>query len=66
VELPVWQTFVIEFMVTVGACFTITVCEGDVTEPQELLVVKVMEYVPGFIKLNSGAKEVKVVPFKRV
>jgi hypothetical protein len=43
VELPVWQTFAIGFIVAVGGCFTITVCEADVTEPQELLVVKVIE-----------------------
>ena len=65
-EFPVWQTLAIGFIVIVGGCFTITDCEGDVTEPQELLVDKVMKYVPGFIKLNSGAKEVRVVPFKRV
>lgn len=45
---------------------TVTVCGDDVTEPQELVVVKVIEYLPGFIKLNSGAKEVKLVPFNKV
>src|SRR5690606_30477395 len=42
--------------------FTITVCAGDVTLPHPLVVIKVIEYVPGVTKLKFGLADVALVP----
>ena len=48
---------------TTGGCLIITVCGNDVTEPQEFVVVNVIEYVPGVTKLKDGLDDVAEVPF---
>ena len=42
-EGPVKQRGGILLITTVGCCFIITVCGSDVTAPQELVVVNVIE-----------------------
>lgn len=42
---------------TTGGCLIVINCADEVTEPQELVVVSVIEYVPGVIKLNDGFAE---------
>ena len=46
------------FIVAVGGFLTITVCIGDVTVPQELVVVRLMLYVPEVTKLKEGLADV--------
>ena len=52
-------------MATVGGCFTITVCIGEVNEPQSSVAVNDKLYVPGLLNWKTGLIEV-FVPLKYV
>lgn len=48
--------------ITVGFCFTFTVC-CEVVLPQGLLTVSVTVYVPGLVNVKDGVSEFASVPF---
>ena len=56
VMLPDPQRFAIGFIVAVGGFFMVMVWEDDVV-PHEFIVVSVMLYVPGSVKLKFALLE---------